>query len=93
MSPRSPNPDCSHIETVHPVPPTSRVCDQCVAKGDGWVHLRACLSCGQVGCCDESKNKHATKHFHEAGHPLIQSIEPGDRWIYCYVDDVAMAMD
>jgi uncharacterized UBP type Zn finger protein len=93
MSPNTPNPDCSHIDDVQPVPPTSRVCNQCVAQGDRWVHLRACLSCGQAGCCDESKNRHATKHFRETGHPLIQSLEPGERWIYCYVDDVAMEFD
>jgi len=93
MSPNSPNPDCPHIDLVQPVAPTSRVCNQCVALGDRWVHLRACLSCGQVGCCDESKNKHATKHFREAGHPLIQSIERGEDWIYCYVDDIAMVAE
>jgi uncharacterized UBP type Zn finger protein len=84
------NPYCSHIDTIDRVPPTSRVCDECVALGDTWVHLRACLSCGHVGCCDASKNKHATKHYHRSQHPLIQTIEPGEDWIYCYVDDVAM---
>jgi uncharacterized UBP type Zn finger protein len=82
--------NCPHVDLVEPVKPTSTVCDQCVAKGDRWVHLRACLSCGQVGCCDQSKNKHATRHYHEAGHPLIQSIEPGEDWIYCYVDEMMM---
>jgi uncharacterized UBP type Zn finger protein len=81
---------CSHIAGLHPVAPTSRVCDQCVAMGDRWVHLRACLICGQVGCCDQSKNKHATKHFHQSGHPLIQSIQPGEDWIWCYVDELMM---
>jgi uncharacterized UBP type Zn finger protein len=84
------NQNCRHIDLVEPVAPTSTVCNQCVAKGDRWVHLRACLSCGQVGCCDQSKNKHATKHYHEAGHPLIQSIEPDEDWIYCYVDEMMM---
>ncbi|HMA25060.1 MAG TPA: UBP-type zinc finger domain-containing protein [Gemmatimonadaceae bacterium] len=82
--------DCRHIDTVQRVPPASRVCDECVAMGDRWVHLRACLNCGHVGCCDYSKNKHATKHFHATGHPLIQSIEPGESWIYCYVDEVTI---
>ena len=90
MPDNSSNTECSHLGTTPWVGPTSRVCDQCVAKGDAWVHLRACLVCGQVGCCDESKNKHATRHYREVGHPLIQSIEPGDGWIYCYVDDVIM---
>lgn len=82
--------NCPHRDLVEPVPPASTVCNQCVAMGDRWVHLRACLTCGQVGCCDQSKNKHATKHYHEAGHPLIQSIEPGEDWIYCYVDEMMM---
>ena len=89
MSPKARNPECPHVDLVEPVPPAGTVCDRCIAMGDDWVHLRACLSCGRVGCCDQSKNKHATKHYHETGHPLIQSIEPGDDWIYCYVDDVA----
>jgi len=77
---------CQHISSVVVVDPTSEVCDQCVALGDRWVHLRACLSCGQVGCCDQSKNKHATKHYRSSGHPVIQSIEPGEDWVYCYID-------
>ena len=56
--------------------------------GDTWVHLRLCLSCGHVGCCDSSKNKHATKHFHGTKHPLVRSIEPGETWVWCYVDEV-----
>lgn len=59
-------------------------------SGDRWVHLRLCLECGHVGCCDSSPNRHATKHHHATDHPLIQSFEPGEDWIYCYVDDVAM---
>jgi uncharacterized UBP type Zn finger protein len=65
-----------------------RVCEDCVKKGDTWVHLRLCLTCGHVGCCDSSKNKHATRHFHSTKHPLVRSIEPGERWIWCYVDEV-----
>jgi uncharacterized UBP type Zn finger protein len=84
------NPYCRHIDTITRVAPTSRVCDECVAMGDTWVHLRACISCGHVGCCDASKNKHATKHYRTTAHPLIQTIERGEDWIYCYVDDVAM---
>jgi len=84
------NPYCRHIDTIPRVPPKSRVCDECVALGDTWVHLRACVGCGHVWCCDASKNKHATKHYHTTSHPLIQTIERGEDWIYCYVDDVAM---
>ena len=84
---------CKHIDTVDPVRPTSTVCDECVARGDTWVHLRACLECGHVGCCDESKNKHATRHYRATGHALIQSLEPGEDWIWCYVDRVAIELE
>ena len=83
---------CPHIATLEPVPPKSTVCDECVAVGDTWVHLRACLECGKVGCCDESKNKHATRHYRATGHPLMQTLEPGEDWIWCYVDRVAMEL-
>ena len=63
------------------------VCPECVEKGDTWVHLRMCTDCGHVGCCDSSKNKHATKHFHRTKHPVIRSIEPGEHWTWCYVDE------
>jgi uncharacterized UBP type Zn finger protein len=81
---------CTHLAALQEVPPTSTVCDQCVVLGDQWVHLRACLSCGQVGCCDNSKNKHATKHHNATGHPLVRSIEHGEQWIWCYVDKVVL---
>jgi uncharacterized UBP type Zn finger protein len=90
MSPDENNAVCSHIDSVAWADPTSTVCDQCVAMGDTWVHLRACLSCGQVGCCDQSKNKHATRHFRESAHPLIRSLQPDENWVYCYVDRVMM---
>ena len=80
---------CSHLDQIKITATGKRVCEECVQMGDAWVHLRLCLICGHVGCCDSSKNKHATKHFHHAGHPLIRSIEPGERWIWCYVDNVA----
>lgn len=79
--------DCYHLRRLEAeAEPGSDVCDQCVAKGDGWVHLRSCLSCGQVGCCDNSKNRHARGHWESEGHPLIRSIEPGESWKYCYPD-------
>ena len=77
---------CAHVP-AHPAAPTSRVCNECVAMGDTWVHLRTCLHCGHVGCCDDSKNKHATRHFHSTGHPVIQSAQPGEDWRWCYVDE------
>lgn len=78
---------CNHLGEIKDVVPSSRVCDQCVAMGSGWVHLRMCLTCGQVGCCDSSPNRHATAHFHQASHPLVRSVEPGENWRWCYVDE------
>ncbi|MBG9390515.1 UBP-type zinc finger domain-containing protein [Caenimonas aquaedulcis] len=77
---------CSHVPD-HPQAPADRGCRECLAMGDDWVHLRTCLHCGHVGCCDASKNKHATRHFHATGHAVIQSAEPGEDWRWCYVDD------
>jgi uncharacterized UBP type Zn finger protein len=81
--------ECAHLDEIKLTKPTKHVCEDCVKIGDTWVHLRMCLTCGHVGCCDSSKNRHATKHFHAVGHPLIRSAEPGERWIWCYVDEVA----
>jgi len=79
---------CTHQNMIQikDIDPGSKGCEECLKIGDSWVHLRICLTCGHVGCCDSSKNKHATKHFKETGHPLIQSFEPGDDWKYCYID-------
>ncbi|MCE9661774.1 MAG: TerC/Alx family metal homeostasis membrane protein [Burkholderiales bacterium] len=79
---------CSHLDQVQVEEPSGHACLQCVAAGDTWTHLRMCLTCGQVGCCDDSKNKHATAHFEATGHPLIRSIEKGESWRWCYVDRV-----
>ena len=79
---------CTHLKSVKVTEAKTHVCPECVELGDRWVHLRLCLECGHVGCCDSSKNKHATKHFHKAQHPLIRSIEPGETWMWCYVDQV-----
>jgi uncharacterized UBP type Zn finger protein len=81
---------CTHLKQVSHTQPAQHVCEECTKMGDPWVHLRMCLICGQVGCCDSSKNKHATKHYHAVGHPLIRSIEPGERWMWCYVDELAV---
>ena len=79
---------CQHLDQIKIRETSTHLCEECVKMGDRWVHLRLCLSCGHVGCCDSSKNKHATKHFHSAKHPLIRSIEPGESWVWCYVDQM-----
>lgn len=78
---------CGHRDQVRPVAPRTSGCEECLASGDRWVHLRLCLTCGHVGCCDSSTNKHATKHFHATQHPLVRSLEPGERWAWCYADE------
>jgi tellurite resistance protein TerC len=77
---------CSHRGEIKVAEPTSHACAKCQASGDSWVQLRMCMSCGEVGCCDSSKNRHATAHFRETGHPIIRSIESGESWKWCYVD-------
>jgi len=79
---------CAHFEQIQKIRPHSKGCEDCLKIGDTWVHLRLCESCGHVGCCDSSKNKHATRHFHTTKHPVITSLEPGEEWGYCYVDDL-----
>jgi uncharacterized UBP type Zn finger protein len=82
---------CRHLSAVQDVSPrTPEGCEECLATGDSWVHLRLCMSCGHVGCCDQSKNRHARKHSHADGHPIIRSFEPGERWLYCFVDDAVV---
>lgn len=85
----SEEPSCTHISQATDVTPSSDGCEDCLRIGGRWVHLRTCRTCGHVGCCDSSPHHHATSHFESAGHPLIQSYEPGEDWWYCYVDDVA----
>ena len=80
---------CTHLNQIKIKSTQKRVCEDCVQTGDSWVHLRLCLTCGHVGCCDSSKNKHAAKHYHGTGHPLIRSIEPGEYWTWCYADQVS----
>lgn len=81
---------CAHLDQIRDVDPRTSGCEECLQTGDAWVHLRLCLGCGHVGCCDQSKNRHATKHFRQTGHPLVRSLEPGERWIWCYVDELGM---
>ena len=78
---------CSHFRALPKVAPRTDGCEECLAMGDTWVHLRLCLTCGHVGCCDSSKNKHATRHFHATHHPVMRSLEPGETWGWCYVDE------
>ena len=80
---------CKHFDKVKKVEPkTPKGCEECLKTKDTWVHLRLCLICGHVGCCNNSKNKHATKHFKKTKHPIIRSFEPREAWKYCYVDDL-----
>ncbi len=79
---------CEHVQQAKDLQPPERVCKECIQMGDDWVHLRICLTCGHVGCCDSSKNRHATKHFHTSHHPMVRSIEPGEDWGWCYADEI-----
>jgi uncharacterized UBP type Zn finger protein len=84
----SANDVCTHLDEIRDVTPSANGCEECLKMGDTWVHLRMCLECGHVGCCDSSKNKHATKHFHATSHPIMQSFQPGEDWRWCYVDEM-----
>ena len=87
------NQSCTHLDEVADVRPNSHGCEDCLRIGGQWVHLRMCMSCGHIGCCDDSPNRHATAHFRAQHHPIIQSYEPGEDWWYCYVDDLAFIVD
>jgi len=80
--------ECKHLDQIRITKTDKHVCEDCVKIGGTWVHLRLCLECGHVGCCDSSKNKHATKHFRATKHPLVRSNEPGEAWVWCYVDEI-----
>ena len=88
---------CSHLDQIKrvkpPVKPKTKGCEECLKMGDSWVHLRLCLSCGHVGCCDDSKNKHATKHFRSTKHAIVRSLEKGENWMWCYVDELMFEED
>jgi len=81
---------CTHLDQIRQVTPSAKGCEDCLAMGDTWVHLRLCLTCGHVGCCDSSKNKHATKHYQQTQHPVVQSFQPGESWRWCYADRLYM---
>lgn len=79
---------CTHLDQIRDVEPrTPDGCEECLKSGDSWVHLRECLVCGHIGCCDSSPNTHATKHFRATEHPIIKSFEPGEDWRWCFVDE------
>jgi uncharacterized UBP type Zn finger protein len=85
---------CSHLDRVDAeAVPSSTGCEDCLRMGGQWVHLRMCLSCGHVGCCDNSPNKHATGHYRSGGHPLIQSYEPDEDWVWCYPDELGFTLE
>ena len=84
---------CTHLDQIRKPKPKTKGCEECLKMGDTWVHLRLCESCGHVGCCDSSKNKHATKHARATEHPIVKSLEPGENWMFCYVDDVMFEVD
>jgi hypothetical protein len=79
---------CSHLAEIAAVTPSARGCEECLAIGSWWVHLRLCLVCGHVACCDDSPNRHATKHFQATKHPVMRSFEPGETWGWCFVDEL-----
>ena len=78
---------CDHVKEIREVAPDSTEgCPECLAAGDRWVHLRMCMTCGHVGCCDSSKNRHARRHWEKAHHPIVRSLERGEDWMWCYAD-------
>lgn len=80
---------CADIESITTVKrPLERVCEECVKVGDPWVHLRTCQQCGATLCCDSSPNRHASRHARATAHPVVASAEPGERWLYCYRDEI-----
>ena len=88
------NATCTHLDSIRVGPPAQvEGCEECLRSGDRWVHLRTCLTCGKVGCCDSSPNRHASAHAREEGHPIVRSAEPGETWCWCYVDEVAFEVD
>jgi len=85
---------CGHLDQVElrELPESVAGCEECLRTGGKWLHLRICLTCGKVGCCDSSPNHHATAHYHQSNHPLIRSLEPGEDWSWCYIDEVGLVV-
>ena len=88
-------PVCSHLDQVlvRQLPAHVAGCEECLKTGGRWVHLRLCLTCNTVGCCDDSPNRHASRHSHAAGHPVIRTVEPGEEWCWCFEDERAFVID
>ncbi len=86
-------PVCAHFDAAASVTPSSPGCEDCLAIGGRWVHLRVCRSCGHVACCDSSPNRHASAHAKASSHPIVTSVERGEDWSYCYVDDVMFVIE
>ena len=84
---------CAHAEEIRDVTPSALGCEECLKTGSPWVHLRLCRTCGHVGCCDSSPNRHATAHFHATGHPIIEGYDPPEGWGWCYIDDAFVKLD
>jgi uncharacterized UBP type Zn finger protein len=86
--------ECTHLDQVRirELPESVAGCEECLAAGGEWLHLRICLECGKVGCCDSSPNQHASDHAGSSGHPLIRSLEPGEEWSWCFIDDLALVV-
>ena len=82
--------ECTHTDQIRDVGPKTNGCEECLKIGQEWVHLRLCMECGHVGCCDSSIGTHATKHFHKSKHPIVRSLEPGETWGFCYVDEAML---
>ena len=88
--------NCTHLDRIEVKPPLLAEvegCEECLKTGDQWVHLRLCLSCGKIGCCDSSPNQHASKHARADGHPIIRSMQPGEDWCWCFEDEVGFVVD
>jgi uncharacterized UBP type Zn finger protein len=85
---------CSHLDQIRlaVVPEQISACEECLKTGDRWVHLRMCQTCGKIGCCDSSPNRHASRHAQEDSHPIARSVEPGEEWSWCYVDELAFVL-
>jgi hypothetical protein len=83
---------CGHLGTIQvtELPEAVDGCEDCLREGGEWLHLRICLECGHVGCCDDSPNRHASKHAATSSHPIIRSLEPGEEWCWCFVDELGM---
>ena len=85
---------CSHLDQIHVTSlPGFDGCEECLKIGGRWLHLRMCMTCGKIGCCDSSPNRHASAHAREENHPIVRSAEPGEEWSWCYVDEVAFVVD